>query len=349
MEIFIRCNASTEVGTGHFQRCLTLASYLVASGATVSWILNQEAKDLFSNELTGYQTGYVRSSLSELEDAKCSARFITENRKSNETICIVDSYTLGKQWEECIKTTGVKLVVIDDLERVHTCDLLVDQNYKVNQAQSYPDLPKQCTKLLGPSYALLNTTYREALKNIKPIETRKPHVLICYGGSDPKRETEKALSALLKTDTLDTKFSIIAGPGYPAKESLSALLKSQSGQTIDNFTIIDSPNNMAELLAQSSFSIGAGGTMHWERCCLGIPTITTSIAENQIPASEALSKAGAIHYLGSSHTVTEQEILQAYLKLRNNKKELVEMSLHAMKIVDGNGCSRVADAIRSLF
>ena len=47
---------------------------------------------------------------------------------------------------------------------------------------------------------------------------------------------------------------------------------------------------MAEIMSKSDLCIGAGGSTSWERCCLGLPTISFAIADNQIEIAEQLSQ-----------------------------------------------------------
>jgi UDP-2,4-diacetamido-2,4,6-trideoxy-beta-L-altropyranose hydrolase len=48
--------------------------------------------------------------------------------------------------------------------------------------------------------------------------------------------------------------------------------------------------NMAELMSSADLCVGSGGTATWERCSVGLPTITTILAENQKSISKALTK-----------------------------------------------------------
>lgn len=57
-------------------------------------------------------------------------------------------------------------MAIDDLaNRLHDCDLLLDQNLYDNMHTRYLDLlPEKCTQLLGPRYALLREEFIDAQK-----------------------------------------------------------------------------------------------------------------------------------------------------------------------------------------
>ena len=50
---------------------------------------------------------------------------------------------------------------------------------------------------------------------------------------------------------------------------------------------------MPALTAAADLAIGAGGSSTWERCCLGLPTITVVLADNQRGAAAALAERGA--------------------------------------------------------
>ena len=61
----------------------------------------------------------------------------------------------------------------------------------------------------------------------------------------------------------------------------------------------------------ADISLGGGGTATWERCFLGLPTLVTSIAENQTASCIACGEAGYIWYLGTEREVHEETIIQA--------------------------------------
>ena len=47
---------------------------------------------------------------------------------------------------------------------------------------------------------------------------------------------------------------------------------------------------MAETMSKSDLYIGAAGTTSWERCCLGLPTISFAISDNQVDVLDKLEK-----------------------------------------------------------
>ena len=65
---------------------------------------------------------------------------------------------------------------------------------------------------------------------------------------------------------------------------------------------------MAELMANADLCLGAGGTTTWERCFLGLPTLVTSVAENQMEICRDCAEKGYIYYLGRWDKVSEADI-----------------------------------------
>ena len=49
---------------------------------------------------------------------------------------------------------------------------------------------------------------------------------------------------------------------------------------------------MAELISKCDLAIGAAGTTAWERCCLGLPSIIITIADNQTAVAEGAIECG---------------------------------------------------------
>ncbi|MBF0256936.1 MAG: hypothetical protein HQL47_10880 [Gammaproteobacteria bacterium] len=101
-------------------------------------------------------------------------------------------------------------------------------------------------------------------------------------------------------------------------------------------------------MAEADFAIGAGGATTWERCCLGLPSLVVSIAENQRPACEALAEAGVIAYLGHHDVVTAQHLRHAIDALRSDAGRRQGLASASADLVDGEGARRVVAAMQAI-
>ncbi len=258
---------------------------------------------------------------------------------------IVDHYAIDCRWEEKLRPYKKKIMVIDDLaDRKHDCDLLLDQNLYEDMENRYDELvPKDCVKLLGPKYALLRREFVEARKNLKMRDGTVKRILIFFGGSDPTNETSKVLEAVRMLNRPEIAIDVVVGSANPLKENIKELCF-----TLPNTYYYCQVENMAELMAKADLAIGAGGSTTWERCFLGLPTITLTIEENQIETTGAVDATGAVWNLGTSGAVGADTILMALRKTIGDPQRLKKMSKEAMALM-GDPVYEDKDIITSII
>ena len=172
MNVVFRVDASLQIGSGHLMRCLTFAERLHKSeDANITFI----TRDLEGNlidliKLQGYSVFVLPRSADERKDLCGYEAWLTVDKETDaaetETVLrempwidflIIDSYAIDAVWERKIRPHVRKIVVIDDLaNRVHDCDILLDQNFYLDKDTRYNGLvPESCRCFLGPQYVLL--------------------------------------------------------------------------------------------------------------------------------------------------------------------------------------------------
>ena len=90
------------------------------------------------------------------------------------------------------------------------------------------------------------------------------------GGSDPQNATAKALMGLLSAWREGWKVDVIVGANNPHVELVERMSRRLPAATLH----VQSPH-MAQLMSDADCAIGAGGSMTWERCCLGQRNLRT--------------------------------------------------------------------------
>ncbi|HBR28759.1 MAG TPA: UDP-2,4-diacetamido-2,4,6-trideoxy-beta-L-altropyranose hydrolase [Firmicutes bacterium] len=208
---------------------------------------------------------------------------------------VVDSYALDRKWEKFLRPSTNKIMAIDDLaNRVHDCDLLLDQNYFRDMEHRYDGLVSPtCQMLLGPKYALLRSEFHRAKKELRKRDGKVQRILVFFGGSDPTNETKKALEAIRLLNRPEVAVDVVVGASNPHKKEI----KKRCSQ-MPNTTYYCQVENMAELMVKADLAIGAGGATTWERLYLELPTIAIAVAENQVETLEALEEKDVVRYLG---------------------------------------------------
>jgi len=342
-------------------RCLTLADALREEESNVSFICRELHGNLCDFiEKKGfkvYRLPYTTVkhnnknpssehlqwlSVSWAEDAEQSRDILAKECGTIDWL-IVDHYALDKQWETLVRPHVKKIMVIDDLaDRFHDCDLLLDQNLYENINNRYNGLvPASCKKLLGPKYALLRKEFINARKNLRERDGNVKNILIFFGGVDPTNETLKALEAIQLLNRPDIAIDVVVGEANPNKDKLEDVCSA-----MPNANYHCQINNMAELMASADLSIGAGGSTTWERCCLGLPSIVITLADNQRELAKYLEKNGIIIYLGWYEQVKESDVKEAINALISNPEKIETISKKSREIIDGKGIEQITSRMQ---
>ncbi|MEW5994995.1 MAG: UDP-2,4-diacetamido-2,4,6-trideoxy-beta-L-altropyranose hydrolase [Candidatus Zixiibacteriota bacterium] len=311
MNVAIRVDASCRIGTGHVMRCLTLAEMLRANGAAVSFICREhpghlcdliEQKGHYCHRLPCAKPGIDTANdeystwlaVSVEEDTRQTQAFL-QRQQCDMAWLIVDHYVLDERWEKAMRPYAEHIMVIDDLaDRRHDCDLLLDQNLYEDLHTRYDGLlPENCQKLLGPQYALLRREFVTAREKMPQRNGTVNCILVFFGGADATNETIKALEAIRLLGRPDIAVDVVVGSSNLHKGQIET-----AARNMPNVTLHHQAENMAELMVRADLAIGGGGTTTWERCYLGLPTITIIVAENQRETIEAVAARGAVWNMG---------------------------------------------------
>lgn len=306
LKVCFRADASLQIGTGHVMRCLTLAHALRERGHHCQFICREHPGNLIEliadEGFTVHRLSLGRKQDGELAHSNWLGASQAEDADACRTLMmawqpdwlVVDHYALDHRWEKTVTAVGHRLLVIDDLaDRHHTCDLLLDQNLGRLEEHYRLLVPERCKLLVGPRYALLRPEFaalrKYSLSRRQPPELK--NILISMGGGDPLNMSAKVLEAL-RCSRLPRglHINVILGAQSPWLKDVKSIASSMPFKTEVAFNVSD----MAKRLADTDVAIGAAGGSAWERCCLGIPTVLTVIAENQRPGANALLQAGAI-------------------------------------------------------
>jgi UDP-2,4-diacetamido-2,4,6-trideoxy-beta-L-altropyranose hydrolase len=363
--VIFRSDASVNIGIGHVMRCLTLAEALRERGAECRFICREHEGHLLEQIRKGGFDAYslpvatesVEPALSGEEEVPMQSAWLgsdwaTDAEQTKVGVggtpvdwVIIDHYSLDARWERAIRPMCNRLMVIDDLaDRPHDCDVLLDQNFYLDQNQRYQGLlPKQCKALLGPAYVLLRPEFEKARQGLRTRDGNVKRILVFFGGSDPKNQTRVVLAALNEMNTPDVAVDVVVGHTNPNRHSIQELCDQLPGVTYRS-----NVSNMAELIVNADLGIGAGGSAMWERCYLGLPTITVVFAENQLRTTEDVAQLGAIEYLGWTDSLGAVDYKRAISRLISNPQRLKHISDAALAVVQKQTTSSVAQEILNL-
>jgi len=354
MNIAFRADASVQIGTGHFMRCLTLADELARRGAQIRFV-SRYLPDYLAKLLAakGYELALLDSTkndaafdelahaqwlgCSQALDAADSFKVLSDRAWD---WLIVDHYALDCRWESKLRPLVRNILAIDDIaDRQHDCDTLLDQNFYADMNIRYAGkVPEHCRLLLGPRYALLREEFRQLRGQISSRKDTVQRILVFFGGMDADNYTGRAIRLLAEAGVADMQVDVVIGAQHPCRKAIEdACLR-------HHFICHVQTNRMAELMAAADLSIGAGGGAAWERCCLGLPTIAICTAENQRKQVADAAAEGLV-YAPDLKYPFDQVIGRHISALIENSALRQLISRNAMQAVDGKGVLRVASTM----
>lgn len=355
MNIAFRVDASSEIGTGHFMRCLTLADALKQRGVNTRFVsrhMPEHLRDMLNakghefwplngipSEETPDDSSYAHwLGVSQAQDATDTGHALSDQTWD---WLVVDHYALDVRWETALRNTAKKILVIDDIaDRQHNCDVLLDQNFYADMSTRYiGKVPPHCQLLIGPRYALLREEFRRAREQVKPRIGPVKRVLVFFGGVDADDYTSHAIETLAGMGSHDWHVDVVIGAQHPYREQIETACAEHA------FACHVQTSRMAKLMATADLAIGAGGSACWERCCLGLPALIVSLADNQIEIVKGLDLFGACRYIGSLETASMPVMRSAIIDLLNHQDHLGALSEKSYSLVDGLGVDRLCQAL----
>lgn len=368
MKIVFRADASLQIGSGHVMRCLTLANALHKRGDECHFICREHPGNLIAQiESAGHDVHRLaaRSAVHELADvqdkgALAHAAWLGATQVEDAMYCatvlielkpdwlVVDHYALDVHWEQPLRHLCGNVLAIDDLaDRVHDCDLLLDQTFARNAEDYLPWVTPTCRVLVGSRYALLRPEF-SALRasSLKRREAIAPvrKILISMGGVDQMNITGDALAVLAELRLPhELQVKVVMGGKAPWLEAV----RLQVAQLNFNVQVLVDQSDMASLMAEADLAIGAAGSTAWERCCLGLPSILIVLADNQRSVAAGLESYGAAWVVKDARQT--RQILPPMLEQFFLTPELCHaMTVAAAQVTDGAGVQAVIDAMESL-
>src|ERR1700744_1135916 len=203
-EIYIRADGSSKIGLGHIVRCTALA-HMLKDNFKITFV----CKEIPEQSKVDLQKSDFELILINTEEEFFKLLDLDK-------IVVLDGYDFDTNYQKKIKSTGCKLVCIDDLhDKEFVADLIINhapgvkpKNYK---AQLYTQFA------LGLDYALLRPAFLEQAKKERKIENIKT-VLICFGGADFKNLTESTLQTVSQFKEFKN-ILVITGTSYTNLDS----------------------------------------------------------------------------------------------------------------------------------
>jgi len=114
-----------------------------------------------------------------------------------------------------------------------------------------------------------------------------------------------------------------------------------------NIKFLILPKNYENLLSNSQFFIGAGGSSVFERLFAGVPNYIFCVSKNQKNNCDFIKKKN-LAFMKSINTQTNLKYFKNnFSKILSNKEKLLKMSRRGISCVDGQGSKRILKILTS--
>ena len=332
--IFIRTDANEHIGIGHVMRCNSIARAFIKKGEKVTFITADHKGDAL---IIDFPVICLDSTWNRMDSEIDKMIELINHEKPK--FLLIDSYSITKKYFKEI-TTMVPTAYMDDMNANRwDVDYIINYNIFANTLD-YSWYEKTRTKLLlSPQFTPLREEFRDSPEfEIKLVK----HILVSAGGADPEKVTERILESICPKYP-DAVFHFIVGALNPRIDIIHSLAG-------NNVVLHLNEHNMSGLMQNCDIAISAAGTTLYELCAIGIPTITFTLADNQLIAAEQFDKQGIMLCAGDCRNDEGfigriEELLD---ELRNDDALRKKLSEKMRKQIDGLGADRIVDELLRL-
>lgn len=326
--ILIRADVNELIGTGHVMRCLSIASAIVRRGVEVLFITADHKGDTLLRQ-NGFNSVCLDTDWTDLDQELPLLLEMIKSKKPS--LLLIDSYYVTeKYFNELSKV--ITTAYMDDLYKARwNTDILI--NYNIYSSVFDYSIYSGNRLLLGSLYAPL----REEFKGLPEHSAGMvQNILVSAGGADPERITERLISEICPVWP-DIHFHFVVGAFNPRIDKIREMER-------NNIILHINEKHMSALMKDCDIAISAAGTTLYELCAAGIPTITFTLADNQLVASEQFSRKGLMLSAGDCRGNKSffASIKSLLIELIPDAEKRRTLSKKMQQLVDGKGTDRIA-------
>jgi len=340
LQLVVRADADTRIGSGHVMRCLALAQAAQDRGGAVTFAVSA-CPAVIRERLAAERIEVVTLSASpgSGDDARQTAQLAADHQAS---WVVIDGYEFDHTYQSAIRNAGHRMLLIDDYGhlRRYAANLLLNQNVSATQAL-YPDCDAEL--LLGSEFVLLRRDFRVLGDRQRHVPAIARKVLVTMGGSDPHNTTRVVIEALGVVETADLEIVVIVGGGNPHQESL----RQAADVSGLNIRLEHNVNFMPKLMAWADMAVTAAGSTCWELAYMGVPMVTIVMADNQQPIAEVLHYRDIAQNAGWHDELAILDLAATIDALAADDDKRQEMVDVGQELIDGRGAERVIHRLMS--
>lgn len=330
MKIGIRADGGDNKGMGHIMRCMALYEKFKEYNIYTIFMTqnNNQVIDYFEKNNVNYHILRSNNLEGELKEIN---QYVY--RYKIDTI-ITDSYWINESYLKGLKSMSKYLISIDDDNLYeYPSDVVVNYNIYADQLDYKNESAKY---LLGTKYCILRKEFRK--ESEYTVKDKVENILITMGGCDVNNFTPKIINSIKHYENIN--LNVVIGNGFNNIQDIK-----KTSQNYTNINMILNPKNMKNIMMKNDIAISSAGCTAYELSSIGIPTILTIQADNQIKTAMGLEYANAAKNLGIYSSINENCILNAVDEMIKNYDMRSKLSCASKKLVNKNGVENILKEI----
>ncbi len=347
--ILIRADGNPEIATGHLRRCLSIAEALSERGAGVEFALaDQVSAGLYASFAPDglYPVHILDTDYRKPEDElEALGALLSEGAYD---VLLVDSYFVTPDYLTALRAMA-RTAYLDDLCAFdYPADLVI--NYDPDPPADF--YTKAGRLLAGCRYTPLRRQFQGILPRIRD---QVENVLLSTGGTDEPDIAGRLMGELLeeegaqgqkkdpaRSNPASWNYHILAGPMNRHRSGLERL-----AQAHPNVQLYENVSRMADLITKCDLAVSAAGTTLYELCAAGLPTVSYTLADNQLASARGMEHSASIPWAGDARSDARlpKKIAGLLTELAQDKQKRQALSAAMHACVDGNGAARIAQEL----
>lgn len=341
MRIVFRADVNANVASGHLMRCLAVAEVARKMGHDCIFFLAEEINtEILRRHKFCYKVLDGHWDAWDLDIDKT----IQAVESVAADVLVVDSYKITKKFAHEV-AAKIPVFYFDDLCREQLPVTIALHHSEWDDECVIKDLYANTnTKALyGMKYIPLRDEFIQIKNNLYKYERNK--VLLTSGATDSCHILLNLVKRLLNYD-LQKNYVVVCGRLNSDFEKICSLVENKK-----NFTIYQSVENMAELMATAEIAVTAGGNTVYELTLLQVPMVSFAFSDDQVYFLSRMQQRDMLIYVGDARedvdTVHNKLFFELQALLRNKDKQKA-LSDKAAELTDGFGAMRIVEILEDM-
>lgn len=338
MIFLFRADCNSTIASGHIMRCISIANEIKRKGFEVLFIT---ADDNPATMLDNAGINYIslgndwRNLMVEVP------KLIPILEKHPSSYLIVDSYNATFEYINSLLPYANVCYLGSKKEYLGKIYALINYSADIDYDFYESNYAPHTKLLLGPRYAPLRSEFSDIKSH---FSGKLNNVLLTTGNTDNRFIVDKILNIVANLEFCkEIEFHVVIGSMFNNVEHLISSYSDYSNIIMHQYV-----TNIAELMRNSDLAITANGTTVYELVVSKVPVVSFAMVQEQIKSAEALSKIGAIDYIGNSFD-DENLFLEKVIDRLNiyykNPSKLNDRIKKASGVINGDGSKRIIEEI----